>query len=29
LLAIDALQYLVVDKRIFYQRVPGNDKMAL
>ena len=29
LLAIDALQYVVVDKRIFYQRVPGNDKLAL
>ena len=29
LLAIDALEYVVVDKRIFYQRVPGNDKLAL
>lgn len=29
LLAIDALHYVVVDKRILYQRVPGDDKWAL
>ncbi len=29
LLAIDALQYVVIDKRILYERVPGNDKLAL
>lgn len=29
LLAIDALRYVVVNKRILYQRVPGDDKWAL
>lgn len=29
LLAIDALQYVVVNKHILYQRIPGNDKLAL
>ena len=29
LLAIDALRYVVVDKRILYERVPGNDKLVL
>ncbi|MCD8136086.1 MAG: ATP-binding protein [Parabacteroides gordonii] len=29
LLAIDALRYVVVDKRILYQRIPGEDKLSL
>lgn len=29
LLAVDALQYVVVDKHILYQKVPGSDKVAL